>query len=105
MTTIPKKNYWRIFFVTIAIGLGLWVFALIYAANRAKEERDALCLVLYASINRGIKNIGTPGTPGYAYYHEHPIELARAKGSNQALLDALPCNPHPKPPPLKETGQ
>lgn len=102
MTTIPRGLYWRIIALTIVAGIALWVIALIYAANKAQQERDRLCLVLYALVNRSGANVGKPGSPGYSYYRAHPAELARARKQNHEFLDALPCKPRPAPPPLRK---
>lgn len=101
MTTIPRRLYWWVLAVTIVAGVLLWVFALVYAANKASQERDRLCLVLYALINRSGNSIGKKGSPGYAYYRRHPVELEKAREQNVAFLAALPCQPNPPPPPLR----
>lgn len=42
----------------------------------------------------GLKSLGTPGSPGYSYYRDHPTELAQARLASQAVLQqfaAAPC--------------
>lgn len=104
MTGITPKTYWRVLFVVVLIAAVVWIVAVIYLANKARQERDRLCLVLYALINRSGEQIGRQGSPGYAYYRSHPKERALARAQNTKFLAALPCAPRPEPPPLVTTG-
>lgn len=40
-------------------------------------------------VEPGVKTLGKPGTPGYAYWHAHPGELRKARHENEKLLGGL----------------
>lgn len=52
---------------------------------------DRLCNVIYTLVARSGATVGKPGSPGYAYYREHPDELKKARAQNQEFLHQLPC--------------
>lgn len=60
----------------------LWVRA--YAAQ-------STCEVVKTQVERSLAAINTPGSPGYAYYQEHPDELGAAVAQSETLRDKLPC--------------
>lgn len=72
MTGIPKPLYWRMLIATFLFSLLLFVFSLSFAWWKAKEERNKLCLVLYAAIDRG--------------------EFGRRPQQSAFLLESLPCS-------------
>lgn len=53
MTHIPRKLYWKVWAGTCIVSVLMFMFTLAFAWYRAKEERNKLCLVLYAAIDRG----------------------------------------------------
>lgn len=90
--------------ITVIVAtIAVWLVMLIYVTNRAQQQRDRLCLVMYALINRNGEQIGKEGSPGYSYYRVHPKEREQARRQNKRFLAALPCNPEPPPPPLRTT--
>ena len=50
------------------------------------RELESLKHAISGVIVREEKNLGRPGSAGYAYYHTHPAELAAAKASAAAQL-------------------
>lgn len=50
-----------------------------------------LCEVLYRLVARSGATVGKAGTPGYAYYKQHPEELKLARQQNRQFLRELPC--------------
>ncbi len=77
-----------------SVAAGVAILAVAVAIWTATAQRnDKLCAVLYSLVARSGATIGQPGSPGYAYYHSHPAELAVAKKQNHDFLDALGCVP------------
>lgn len=72
---------WALFFATLG-----------YRAWTVSSTDRQLCDVLYRIVANGGANTGKPGTPGYAYYREHPDELRAAKASNRRTLKELDCD-------------
>lgn len=54
-------------------------------------QAQSVCEVIKTQVKRSIAATGQPGTPGYAYYQEHPDELKAARESSRDLLHKLPC--------------
>lgn len=73
---------------------GVLLVAVAFTIRAATVDREAnqLCSVLYTLIARAGATTGTPGSPGYAYYREHPTELVAARKQNDAFLAELPCS-------------
>ena len=78
--------------IVLLIGAIAWSSLVIYAFRHSSNERDQLCLVLSSLISRSGATLGQPGSPGYAYYRDHPVELSAARRQNAAYLTALPCS-------------
>lgn len=74
-------------------GVVLVALAFQLRADFVDTKNSQLCNVLYTLIARSGETTGKPGAPGYAYYQEHPEELAIARQQNMEFLDALPCDP------------
>jgi hypothetical protein len=70
--------------VSFSTSFFLWA---IYTSS----NQNTLCKVIYATIAKSGATVGKPGTPGYAYYQEHPEELRVARAQNEELLGTLPC--------------
>lgn len=66
----------------VTLNIRAWVFS---------RTDDQLCNVIYSLVARSGATVGKPGTPGYAYYSQHPDELAKARAQNQDFLNELPC--------------
>jgi hypothetical protein len=67
---------------SLALVVFLWI--------RVTQAQDT-CGVIKVQVERTLQATGHRGTPGYAYYQEHPDELRAARASSQQLLDKLPC--------------
>lgn len=65
------------------------IFAVALAIRTAQTDRT--CVVLRDLIGRSGATLGQKGSPGYAYYHDHPDELSAARKQNREFLDSLPC--------------
>lgn len=74
------------------LGIVLVAVAFQVRADYVDRQKNQLCNVLYTLIARSGETTGKPGAPGYAYYQEHPEELAIARQQNMDFLDALPCD-------------
>lgn len=73
---------------------GILALAIAFGVRATLVDRDAdqLCDVLYTLIAGSGASVGQPGSPGFAYYQQHPEELAQARAQNAAFLAELPCD-------------
>lgn len=83
----------RILIAAIIGGMLALTGSLVFRAREQTHRDDKLCGVLAGMIYRSGATIGTPGTPGYAYYQEHPDELQLARDQNKNFLAQLGCKP------------
>lgn len=77
-----KKLQAAVVIAVVALACLFWIFG---------RTDDQLCNVIYSLVARSGATVGKPGTPGYAYYSQHPDELAKARAQNQDFLNELPC--------------
>lgn len=90
------RTYVPVIAIVLLAAFPLAVFAYAILANQDTGAR--LCAVLYAQVARSGSTIGLKGSPGYAYYRRHPVELATARKYSRQLLRDLPCRPAALPP-------
>lgn len=77
-----KKLQAAVVIAVVALACLFWVFG---------RTDDKLCNVIHTLVARSGATVGKPGSPGYAYYKQHPDELAKARAQNQDFLNELPC--------------
>lgn len=79
-------NGWKLLAATALCGIVvvgfLWVRAI---------QAVSTCEVVRDQVARSLAATGQPGTPGYAYYQEHPDELRAVRAQSEDLLAKLPC--------------
>lgn len=84
---------------TIALGIALVLasmsltLALLVWQTTGARARQQLCLAIYSIVVHSGASVGRKGSPGYAYYQQHPRELAAARRQNLRVLAGLPCKP------------
>lgn len=93
---LKARVYVPVIAIVLLSAFPLMVFAWAIVTNQDSGEK--LCAIVYAQIARGGAQIGRKGSPGYAYYRKHPVELATARAQNQEFLRLLPCRAGSDPP-------
>lgn len=74
--------------LTLAAFCGLLVVVVFWMRALASQST---CEVVRDQVRQNLSAVGQPGTPGYAYYQEHPDELVTARQQSRTLLSKLPC--------------
>lgn len=80
----------------LTLFLGAYVVGQKSSDQRATcQQVETLKTVIYKQVQASANLLGKKGTAGYAYYHEHPDELANAKQQLTQELSAFgpsPCH-------------
>lgn len=79
--------------VGVCAGLVL-AFSLILRSSLTDERAGTLCSIFITQITESLDALGTPGSPGYAYYQAHPMERDSIVDRNLALLEELDAFPN-----------
>lgn len=78
--------------VAIVVAFACLFALLIFRGYAVTKTDKQLCTVIHRIVAGSAATVGTPGSPGYAYYHAHPSELRAQRAANRKTLAQLDCD-------------